>query len=382
MRSPSCSQTLLLSEIRDTVEKSFGHRPCLWQILVVQAILKHDKDVISIAATGSGKTLTFWMPLLFIPEGVQVVITPLNILGKQNVDSLKKVGIEAITVTADTATEKNFQAISEGKYRAIVTNIETISKPGGGFEKLWLDKGFMERVISIVWDESQCIGKWGDFRPEYKAAGNLRHLIPKTIRFYLTSATLPTRVLDEIKSILGIRDENTYTFFRSNDRPNVHLTVRKMKYPLNSYKDLAFLIPDDWDPTTPLPYKFVIFFDNITDSINAAKYLRAHLPLPLKDKIKWFNSEMSVEFRDEESAWFKDAKDGGLACTESFGMGIDLPDINLVIQWRATCDLCTLWQRFGRAARDFEIEAIALFLVEPMYFDETKEEKAARKAAR
>jgi ATP-dependent DNA helicase RecQ len=53
-----------------------------------------------------------------------------------------------------------------------------------------------------------------------------------------------------------------------------------------------------------------------------------------------------------------------------------------VIQWRATCDLCTLWQRFGRAARDFEIEAIALFLVEPMYFDETKEEKAARKLAR
>lgn len=53
-----------------------------------------------------------------------------------------------------------------------------------------------------------------------------------------------------------------------------------------------------------------------------------------------------------------------------------------MIQWRATCDLCTLWQRFGRAARDFGIEAIALFLVEPMYFDETREEKAARKLTR
>jgi superfamily II DNA helicase RecQ len=183
-----------------------------------------------------------------------------------------------------------------------------------------MNKDFTERVISIVWDESQCIGKWGEFRPEYKAAGHLRHLIPRTICFYLTSATLPTRVLNEIKTIRGIRDENTYMFFRSNDRPNVHLTVRKMKYPLNSYKDLAFLIPDDWDPTTPLPYKFVIFFDNITDSINAAKYLRSRLPLQLQDKVKWFNSEMSVEFRDEESAWFKDAEDGGLACTESFGM--------------------------------------------------------------
>jgi superfamily II DNA helicase RecQ len=108
MTSPY-SQTRLLSEIRDTVEKCFGYRPCLWQIRVVQAILKRDKDVISIASTGSGKTLTFWMPLLFVPEGIQIIITPLNILGKQNVDSLTKVGIEAITVTAETATEKNFQ---------------------------------------------------------------------------------------------------------------------------------------------------------------------------------------------------------------------------------------------------------------------------------
>ena len=59
-----------------------------------------------------------------------------------------------------------------------------------------------------------------------------------------------------------------------------------------------------------------------------------------------------------------------------------MPNITLVIQWRASCDLCTLWQRFGRAARDFALTAIALFLVEPMYFDETKEEKATRKTKR
>jgi ATP-dependent DNA helicase RecQ len=100
---------LLLSEIRDKIEGVFGYRPCLWQIKVVRAILKRDRDVVSIAATGSGKTLTFWMPLLFIPDGIQIVVTPLNILGKQNVDSLAKVGISAITITADTATAENFQ---------------------------------------------------------------------------------------------------------------------------------------------------------------------------------------------------------------------------------------------------------------------------------
>jgi superfamily II DNA helicase RecQ len=58
--------------------------------------------------------------------------------------------------------------------------------------------------------------------------------------------------------------------------------------------------------------------------------------------------------------------------------GVDLPDIELVIQWRATCDLCTLWQRFGRAARDLKLTAKALFLVEPKHFDEVRAGKATR----
>jgi ATP-dependent DNA helicase RecQ len=109
MLQSQTSDTLLLSEIRDQVEHLFCHRPCLWQIRVVQALLKNDKDVASISATGSGKTLTFWMPLLFMPDGIQIVVTPLNILGKQNVDTLAKVGINAVSVTADTATAATFQ---------------------------------------------------------------------------------------------------------------------------------------------------------------------------------------------------------------------------------------------------------------------------------
>ncbi|KAJ7214689.1 P-loop containing nucleoside triphosphate hydrolase protein [Mycena rebaudengoi] len=373
---------ILLSTIRDKVEAVFGYRPCLWQLKVVRAILKRDKDVASIAATGSGKTLTFWMPLLFIENGIQIVITPLNILGKQNVESLAKVGISAICITAETATEENFQAIAEGRHRAIVTNIETLMKPDGGFSKLWNDKDFMSKVISVVWDEAQCISKWGDFRPEYKTAGMLRNFIPHDIPFHITSATLPPDVLHDVMAILGMRESKTEIFMRSNDRSNIHLTVRKLKYALNSFKDLTFLIPPDWDPSKPLPYKFTIFFDSITESLAAAQYLRSLLPLEHRDKIKWFNSEMSPEFRSEEADKFNEGHTFGLACTESFGMGIDMPDITLVIQWRATCDMCTLWQRFGRAARDPECDAIALFLVEPMYFDETKEEKAARKVKR
>lgn len=98
-----------LAEIREKTARIFGCTPCLWQAKVAEAVLKGDKDVISVAATGSGKTLTFWMPLLFRTEGIQLVITPLNLLGEQNVDSLAKLGINAITVTAENATRENFK---------------------------------------------------------------------------------------------------------------------------------------------------------------------------------------------------------------------------------------------------------------------------------
>ncbi|KAF7353121.1 p-loop containing nucleoside triphosphate hydrolase protein [Mycena sanguinolenta] len=225
-----------------------------------------------------------------------------------------------------------------------------------------------------------------DLEPErsdgLSCAGSLRYLLPKDIPFFITSATLPPDVLQDVMATLGMSEAKTEIFWRSNDRSNIYLTVRKMKYPLNSFKDLAFLIPPDWDGTTPLPWKFVIFFASITESIAAAQYLRTLVPVAFREKIKWFNSEMSPEFRAEESDKFNSGKIFGLFCTESFGMGIDMPNITLVIQWRATCDMCTLWQRFGRGARDPNCEAIALWLVEPMYFDKTKEEKAANKAKR
>lgn len=71
-----------------------------------------DRDIICIAGTGMGKTLTFWLPLLFRPTGIQIVVTPLNQLGQQNVESLLKVGIESISINADTATQENFRVSS------------------------------------------------------------------------------------------------------------------------------------------------------------------------------------------------------------------------------------------------------------------------------
>ncbi|KAF9219082.1 hypothetical protein BS17DRAFT_789990 [Gyrodon lividus] len=121
MATPSLNQSGTLPsifDIRQRAEEILGVRPCLWQLKVVEALLKRDQDVLCIAGTGMGKILTFWMPLLFRPDGIQIVVTPLNMLGKQNATLLAKAGIQGIAVNSEMATPLTFQAISAFHYRA------------------------------------------------------------------------------------------------------------------------------------------------------------------------------------------------------------------------------------------------------------------------
>lgn len=95
-------------EVQKQVEAVFGFHPCLWQIRVVRVILNGD-DVITIAPTGSGKSMTYWMPLLYIKHGIIVVVTPLKLLGGQFVDVLQGNGISAVSITASNATNELFE---------------------------------------------------------------------------------------------------------------------------------------------------------------------------------------------------------------------------------------------------------------------------------
>ena len=96
------------ANIRVLAQEKLGKRACQFQLLIAQH-LWNKKDVVAVAPTGSGKTMSFWMPLLFRPSGTVVVITPLNILGGQNKDSLARLGIKTISIDAQTATPSNLQ---------------------------------------------------------------------------------------------------------------------------------------------------------------------------------------------------------------------------------------------------------------------------------
>ncbi|KAM6488800.1 P-loop containing nucleoside triphosphate hydrolase protein, partial [Amanita muscaria] len=193
----------IVRRIRAKTLEDLGRRPCLWQVRVCDAILR-GQDVISLAATGSGKMLTFWMPLLFRPRGIQIIVTPLNILGEQNMELLSKLGIEGIFISAKTATEWNFRLIASLQYRAIIVNPEELMRPKGGFEKLLSDKTFNNHIISIVIDEAHCISQWGTFRPEYREIGRLRYLQHKLCPILATSATMSAGVIDDVKKVLRL----------------------------------------------------------------------------------------------------------------------------------------------------------------------------------
>ena len=135
--------------------------------------------------------------------------------------------------------------------------------------------------------------------------------------FYITSATLPSAVLLDIIDILRLRPGKTEKILRSNDRPDIHLMVRGLTFPANSFKDLAFLIPDGGD--SPVA-KFLVFFDNTKETEAACHYLRLLLPSSDHDRIKYFHPTMTQTYRECELVAMRDSETWGLCCTDAFGM--------------------------------------------------------------
>jgi len=96
------------ANMRITTQEKFGLTPCTWQLQSAQYQLE-KRDVVTISPTGSGKTLTFWIPLLFNTDGIIVIVTPLNILGEKNQKEAEALGFPAINLCKGTATDQAFQ---------------------------------------------------------------------------------------------------------------------------------------------------------------------------------------------------------------------------------------------------------------------------------
>ncbi|KZV82701.1 P-loop containing nucleoside triphosphate hydrolase protein [Exidia glandulosa HHB12029] len=372
---------ITLEQHRQHAQAVFGKLPCKIQAKVSIAQME-GKHVVFVSGTGTGKTYTFWLPLIHDKDSIIVVISPLNVLASKQAEelsALEAAGIKAIALDAESCSEQNIADVTKGVYRVIIMPPELVND--ARLSRVWNNTRFTSRLARLVFDEAHCLSEWGrSFRAAYVDAAKIRWRLPDHVRLYLASATMPEEVLNDCMRIAGLSHADATIVQCSNDRPNISLTVRPMKYSQTSLADLAFIIPREGDGFTK-PRKFMVFCNARKETERVGQYLRKRIGPELQDKVVWFHSGMSKEFRAEKFEQFKRGELWGLACTDAAGMGLDVPDIELVVQWKATPSLCTLMQRFGRAARDPMLEGEGILIVEKSYIRDGKTKKRKRPSA-
>ncbi|KAK0455371.1 P-loop containing nucleoside triphosphate hydrolase protein [Desarmillaria tabescens] len=318
-------------EVQARVEAMFRCSPCLWQIKVARSVLA-GKDVITVAPTGAGKSLTYWIPLAFTDKGIVMVVLPLKQLGIQFSSSLNSKGLSAISVTAENTSKDLYSDMKNGKYRVIMFSPEIIEQDSH-FDALIKNKKFINHLINVVFDEAHCIKEWGStFHNSYQKLGHLRHLMSWRVPYHLV-------------------------LWLNTDRPNIFFCMRRMEYPINSYHDLAFLIPKDLDPDGPLPVKFLVFFNSHKEAEEGAKFLWSRLPPKLREKLKWVHSGMTNEFCEDAIHALKNGEDIGECATDAVGLGIDIPDVYIIVQYRVPASMSTWMQHAGCAIRNLSLDA-------------------------
>lgn len=211
------------------------------------------------------------------------------------------------------------QGIGRGDYRVLIINPELLTQSEGEMNKLLQKSTFTSQLLNVIFDEGHCVSTWSSFRSAYSRVGMLRYVLPDT-PFYIASATLPPQILNDVLDTLNMKRSKTHFMMYSNDRQDIHIMVQEMQSAVKSYEDLAFLIPEGWSEDSPPLGKFLVFFDSISDTEGAVRYLRSRLPSHLAKRIRWFHATMTPDFRDEHLEKFRESETWGLCVTDAFGM--------------------------------------------------------------
>ena len=301
-------------------------------------------DTLGLMPTGGGKSITFQVPAL-AQEGTCIVITPLIALMKDQVDHLLRRGIRAAAIYSGLTHEEIIVTLENcifGNVRILYVSPERLSS------ELFQTKLRHMRVSFITVDEAHCISQWGyDFRPSYLEIANIRKLVPDAPVLALTATATPA-VVKDIQDKLTLKTERTFNVFRmSFERTNLTYVVRhttdkrkELIHILNSVKGTSIVYARSRRRTKE-------FSEMLNEAGIPATFYHAGLDTTVKD--------------ERQQAWQHDQV-RVMVSTNAFGMGIDKPDVRLVIHIDCPDSIEAYFQEAGRAGRDgFKAYAVLLY---------------------
>jgi ATP-dependent DNA helicase RecQ len=327
--------------LHEVLERYWGYssfRPL--QEDIIRSVLD-GKDTLGLMPTGGGKSITFQVPAM-IMDGLCLVVTPLIALMKDQVDNLRARGIKATTVysgmTADEIN-KHFDNCIYGDYKFLYISPERLHT------ELFKQKLPLMKVCMLVVDESHCISQWGyDFRPSYLHIADIKRVLPVDIPTLALTATATPDVVDDIQEKLLFRKKNVLK--KSFVRENLAYIIRNTE---NKSDELTHILKR-------IEGSAIIYVRNRKHTQDIARTLQQE-----GFSAHFFHAGLNREEKSERQDAWKKGICRIIVSTNAFGMGIDKPDVRLVIHMDMPNSLEEYFQEAGRAGRD-EKKAYAIAL--------------------